>query len=67
MNMKKKDYIRPTSHVITLAGENMLFTPSIPINNNGTGTGGSDAESKQFFMDEEWDMDEEWVMDEGTY
>lgn len=56
--MAKKEYMRPTSQVITLAGENMLFTPSIPKHQSGDGTstGGSDAESKEFFYEEEWDM-----------
>lgn len=54
--MAKKEYMCPTSQVITLAGENMLFTPSIPKHGDGTSTGGSDAESKEFFYEEEWDM-----------
>lgn len=54
--MAKKEYMCPTSQVIALAGENMmLFTPSIPKHQSGS-TGGSDAESKEFFYEEEWDM-----------
>lgn len=57
--MAKKEYMCPTSQVIALAGENMLFKPSIPKYGNGTSTRGSDAESKDFFYEEEWDMDVE--------